>query len=91
VLTVSAVGRLVTERRLYTTEEHRVAGMSSLSVTTGDEVWMIRDSAAPLILRPAQGEENRYRLVGEAYVHGFMNGEMLQAKYGLSVGNVTLI
>jgi hypothetical protein len=92
VLTVNVLGRLVTERRLYTTEKHRIAGMSSLSVTTGDEVWMIRDSAAPLILRPVQeGEGKRYRLVGEAYVHGFMNGEMLQAGCGLSVRDVTLI
>jgi hypothetical protein len=32
---------------------------------------MIRDSAAPQVLRPAEGGENKqYRLVGEAYVHG---------------------
>lgn len=66
--------------------------MSSLSVKPGDEVWMIRDSAAPIILRPVEGgDEKLYRLVGEAYVHGFMNGEMLQVRYGLVDTETTLI
>ncbi|KAF1965201.1 hypothetical protein BU23DRAFT_490249, partial [Bimuria novae-zelandiae CBS 107.79] len=66
-------------------------GMCSLSVKPGDEVWMVRDSAAPLILRRVEGAEEQYQLVGEAYVHGFMNGEMLEENYGLVDGSVTLV
>ena len=36
----------------------------------------ILGGALPLILRPAEG--GRYSLVGEAYIHGNMDGEPLE-------------
>ena len=81
-------GRLVTQRRLFSSAKHRTAGMCSLSVQPGDEVWMIRDAAVPLILRRVEGG---HQLVGEAYVHGFMNGEMLGEEYRLVDGKVVVV
>lgn len=58
----------------------------------GDVVCIVRGGQVPLILRPISingsaapstsvgGERQRFRLVGEAYIHGMMNGE--QARWG---------
>ncbi|KAG5813355.1 hypothetical protein H9Q74_012735 [Fusarium xylarioides] len=49
-------------------------GMGHESTQAGDEVWIISGSPAPLVLRNS-AETNEYCLVGEAYVHGVMQGE----------------
>lgn len=41
----------------------------------GDEVWIVTGSRIPMVLRRLEGSGNR-RLIGEAYVHGVMNGEV---------------
>jgi hypothetical protein len=46
-----------------------------------DELWLLKHAAAPFILR-AYGE-SQYQLVGEAYVHGIMYGELVDAPGGL--------
>ncbi|KAH8654252.1 heterokaryon incompatibility protein-domain-containing protein [Ilyonectria robusta] len=51
-------------------------GIATTSVREGDSVWILSGSRVPLILREA-GPYNEYRLVGGAYVHGFMGGEAL--------------
>jgi hypothetical protein len=44
------------------------------STDIGDEVWVLGGAATPYVLRPIGG--GRYRLVGDAYVHGIMHGEV---------------
>jgi hypothetical protein len=46
------------------------------STAIDDEVWIIAGAKVPLMLRPLG--ENRYRLIGETYVHGVMHGEGLE-------------
>jgi hypothetical protein len=81
----------ISERRLFKTMNGFV-GMGTLSIQPGDQVWLIRDSLVPLVLRPA-GDSGTFRLVGEAYLHGFMHGEMLESKWGMEekAGVVTII
>lgn len=50
-------------------------GVGSREVQIGDEIWLIDGGRTPFVLRPGTSPTNDYRLVGEAYVHGFMNGE----------------
>lgn len=73
-------------RRLYTTEKGYL-GLGPASVSPGDTIWIIPGHDKPVILRDAQrgssmgdGEgsgsgEKRWRLAGETYVHGIMDGE----------------
>ncbi|KAK4098440.1 hypothetical protein N658DRAFT_223075 [Parathielavia hyrcaniae] len=51
-------------------------GITTTSVREGDTVWVVAGSRLPLIFRDA-GVAGEYRLVGGAYVHGFMHGEAL--------------
>ncbi|KAF2440597.1 hypothetical protein P171DRAFT_524613 [Karstenula rhodostoma CBS 690.94] len=78
-------GRLVTQRRLFLTHRHKVSGMCSLSPRRGDEVWMVRDCAAPLILRPVSTETAES--AEERYVHGFMNGQFIEERENRDTSN----
>jgi Heterokaryon incompatibility protein (HET) len=88
---VRSIGAKVCGRKLFKSLNNLV-GMGSSSVEAGDEIWLIRDSRTPLILRPKPGTQD-FLLVGEAYLHGFMHGEMLDDRWGLNtrVGPVTIV
>jgi hypothetical protein len=68
-------------RRLLRTEK-RYLGLGPLSVKIGDEIFIIPGSNTPIILRKSSAES--YCLVGEAYVHGTMQGEALSKNIGRS-------
>lgn len=59
-------------RRLFQTEKGYF-GITSEMVEEGDRIWISSSSDTPLVLRPQRDGE--YILVGEAYIHGIMNGE----------------
>ena len=50
-------------------------GLFPLNAKRGDEVFILEGGYTPFVLRE-QGQEGKYRLVGEAYVHGAMKGEL---------------
>jgi hypothetical protein len=52
-------------------------GLGSESVQEKDSVWIIAGSRVPLMLR--QTVSNAYKVVGGAFVYGFMNGEALNS------------
>lgn len=63
-------------RRLFCTEEGRLGlGPKPVGQEAGctDEVWILHGAKVPFILRREEGD--RYRIVGETYVHGIMYGE----------------
>ena len=53
-------------------------GLAPDSVQIGDEVWILAGSQVPFILRSVDGSPRRYKLIGEAYVHGIMHGEAME-------------
>ncbi|KAG4433505.1 hypothetical protein IFR05_011014 [Cadophora sp. M221] len=66
-------------RRLFCTEEGRFGlGPKSVGQNEGftDEIWILKGAKVPFILRREEGD--KYRIVGEAYVHGIMYGEKLR-------------
>lgn len=77
-------------RRLYTTSKGYI-GLGPESTQVGDEVWIICDAKTPFILHPQPENSNvpddlnqaegvkQFQLVGETYLHGFMNGEALRS------------
>jgi hypothetical protein len=68
-----ATGGLYRGRCLVMDESGNL-GLGPSSTKKGDVVAFIRNARVPFILRKAQ--EGRYELVGEAYIHGFMHGEI---------------
>lgn len=62
-------------RRLFRTQGNYL-GIASQSLEKGDAVWVLAGAAVPIILRPLSN--GNWKLVGEAYVHGIMNGEAVK-------------
>jgi hypothetical protein len=63
-------------RRLALTHSRRALALTMLSAKPGDEIWILFNGRMPYVLRKIEGEEHGYSFVGEAYVHGFMEGEI---------------
>ncbi|KAL8717342.1 MAG: hypothetical protein Q9225_005402 [Loekoesia sp. 1 TL-2023] len=61
--------------RLFRTE-NSLLGMGPKSVSKGDEAWVLQGARVPFVLRPNL-DTRRYQLIGQAYVHGMMQGEAL--------------
>ncbi|KAJ8132498.1 hypothetical protein O1611_g1123 [Lasiodiplodia mahajangana] len=64
-------------RVLFTTNAGRM-GVASVGVRPGDKVVILMGSDMPCILRDRE-EGNTLRFIGESYVHGVMNGEVLDS------------
>lgn len=66
-------------RRFFITESGHM-GIAPLNTQKGDVVAVLFGSTIPFVLRPVQNEEvrNRYQLLGECYVHGVMDGELVE-------------
>lgn len=64
--------------RPFRTEQGYI-GLGTQCLRQNDTVWIVPGCRVPLVLRRVAGSA-RYRLVGGAYVHGFMNGEALERK-----------
>jgi hypothetical protein len=69
-------GAMVTWGRSLLITEPGDLGLGPTSTQSGDVVAFIRNTKVPFILRPAQ--DGYFSLVGEAYIHGFMQGEILE-------------
>lgn len=63
-------------RRLFLTNGN-LLGLGPQSLERGDTVWLLPGGRVPIILR--QRENGHYVVIGEAYVHGIMHGEAVEA------------
>ena len=61
---------------LFNTADHGFLGASSQFVENGDKICLLYGTETADVLRPT-GNENQFRLLGEAYVLGIMRGEFL--------------
>ncbi|KAF9888067.1 hypothetical protein FE257_009332 [Aspergillus nanangensis] len=75
-------------RRLFVTEK-RYMGLGPSSMVEGDQLWVFPGAGAVFVMRPADGA-NEFHLVGEAYLHGGMEGELLGGVAG-ELCNVDLV
>jgi hypothetical protein len=60
-------------RSLFRTEYNNLLGLAPSLATKGDEVWLLKGANTPHVLR--RDKDGHHALVGEAYLHGYMNGE----------------
>lgn len=75
-------GQVLYRRRLFTTVQGRL-GVSTRALKQRDKVCVLWGCPVPLLLRP-QG--SYYSLVGEAYVHGLMDGDAVQTRLNTGDG-----
>ncbi|KAI1770128.1 HET-domain-containing protein [Hypoxylon cercidicola] len=53
-------------------------GLSPYSTQIGDEVWLLKGARLFHVLRKPESSSDERILLGEGYVHGFMEGEVLR-------------
>ncbi|KAL2073742.1 hypothetical protein VTL71DRAFT_11068 [Oculimacula yallundae] len=70
---VTSLLERVRRRRLFRTKRG-LLGLGPDSMKAGDQVWMVQGAMVPFVLR-RRGTEF-HRVVGESYLHGFMDGKM---------------
>lgn len=73
---ISRAAALSEGRRLMTTKRGYI-GLTVRGARQGDIIAIAFGSGLPLVLRP-NVDGNHYSYVGEAYVHGIMEGEMIE-------------
>jgi hypothetical protein len=62
--------------RVLIITEKGYMGIGSADVQPGDRISLLGRSPVPYLLRPNGDKQGSYRLVGECYVHGIMDGEL---------------
>ena len=72
----SQFNRATAYQRFCMTEQQR-PGLVSQDARPGDMLVILFGGHVPFILRPCEGSDSEYINVGEAYVHGCMQGEVL--------------
>ncbi|VUC32491.1 unnamed protein product [Clonostachys rosea] len=75
-----AVNRASWNREFFITDNGYM-GIGPVGVRPGDEVWSLIGGHVPFVLRPSSHGNGTasvkcYKLVGESYVHGIMDGEL---------------
>jgi hypothetical protein len=63
-------------------------GLANPGAQVGDEVWILKGGRTPFLLR--RHRDGNYQLVGEAFVHGIMFGEILTPEFEERFGAVSL-
>ncbi|OQO03942.1 hypothetical protein B0A48_10584 [Cryoendolithus antarcticus] len=76
-----AAGRVYARRQLMVTQSG-IVGLVPVSSQKGDQMWFLEGGKMGYVLRPTSGLDVRdtrktFTFVGEAYIHGFMTGEVL--------------
>ncbi|KAJ4353554.1 uncharacterized protein N0V89_005284 [Didymosphaeria variabile] len=66
------------DRRFFITQTGFL-GLGPDPAEPGDEVYIIQGASTPFVLRPTE-DSRSYKIIGEAYVHGVMDGEFMQKR-----------
>jgi hypothetical protein len=67
---------LATRARLFLATESGYYGTAPATIERGDHVVLVSGFQIPLIMRPTGEGADHYKLLGPAFVHGMMHGEL---------------
>lgn len=80
--------RMCSARRVFSTEQGDL-GIAHEGARVGDEVVIVPGAAVPFVVREI--ESGVYVLIGEAFVHGVMDGEALEGKDPLDLKGLRVV
>jgi hypothetical protein len=72
------IGCMAANRKYFVSKKGYL-GLGPLGSKAGDLVVILIVMDMPLVLRPA--DEGQYRIIGETYLHGVMDGEFMSQNY----------
>lgn len=67
--------------RFIVTEDNFL-GLGNATMLPGDMVYVLAGGSHPFVIRPEVGHSQHYKLIGECYLHGIMDGQALRNEYG---------
>jgi hypothetical protein len=73
-----------TSIRFLVTED-KFLGLGNTMMLPGDMVYVLAGGSHPFVLRPEVDHPHHFRLVGECYLHGIMDGQACKREYGSAV------
>jgi len=76
-------------RSVYETKRGYLA-FTTWQALPGDEVWIVRGCRTPVVLRRATDRDG-YLILGQAYVHGIMNGEAMTEEFETNFARIALV
>lgn len=76
----TTIQKWLNDRVLFVTETGRL-GNGPQGTSVGDEIFSLFGAEIPFVLCPVVDSKN-YRLIGESYVHGIMDGELWHLEGG---------
>ncbi|KAN0106852.1 HET domain containing protein [Hyaloscypha variabilis] len=62
-------------RKLFISKDEGWLGLAPMDAENGDRIALLEGGSVPYILRPVSGDGTEYEFIGDAYVHGIMDGE----------------
>jgi hypothetical protein len=82
---------VMSSRRSFVITKHGRLGWCPHTCQEGDVISVLAGGRVPFVLRKCG--ENQYQLIGDAYIHGIMDGEAVEALYnkGGSWDSINLI
>lgn len=87
----SGFGNYYAGRRLFRTGKG-LLGLGPYSIQQGDQVWVVPGGRTPYIFRPLSDSRPLQReFIGESYVHGIMDGEVMSEKNWPELQPVVLV
>lgn len=77
ILESIAMGQTDSPKRFYVTDKGSFGSVAKLDPWVGDEVWVFLGANVPYLVRPRRENKKLVKtlLVGETYVHGYMDGK----------------
>lgn len=62
-------------RKFFISKDEGWLGLAPMDAELGDRIVLLEGGSVPYILRAQIGKETEYELIGDAYVHGIMDGQ----------------
>lgn len=88
------VQSIVWNRRLILTQEHSFMGLAPGEIKKGDVVAILYGCSVPVMLRQisdTKNQEVKYKMIGECYIDGMMDGQALDLKDEKGLFEETLV
>lgn len=63
----------------FSLSESGYVGLVPKNALLGDNIFVPFGSEVPIIIRKSDERSGCFRLIGECYIHGMMNGEVLES------------
>jgi hypothetical protein len=84
-----AIREVCTGRKLFTTSLGYL-GVGPSNLKDGDHIFILIGSRVPFILRDYPLGEG-FELIGEAYIHGWMHGEVFDTSFKNKIANIEIV